>query len=177
VPSAAAKRYAKAVYEVAAAEGRVDEWQERLQTLEELFSIDEVESVLDNPVIPSQRRVEVVDVLDEGRLGTEARNLGKLLVESGRPDLVHDVREEFEELADEEAGRVRATITTAVELSDEERRRLTGSLSDRLGRELRSQWQVDPSILGGVILQLGDRLIDASLRGRLDQLRRRLAGA
>jgi F-type H+-transporting ATPase subunit delta len=177
VPSAAARRYARAVFELALAESQVDEWQQRLHTLEDLFQLDEIRTVLHNPAIPSQRRVELVDVLDQGRLGAEARNLGKLLVEAGRPDLIRDVTEEFEELADREAGRVRATITIAVDLGEDDRRRLTGNLSGRLGREVRSQWRVDPSILGGVILQLGDRLIDASLRGRLDQLRRRLAGA
>jgi F-type H+-transporting ATPase subunit delta len=176
VPSAAAKRYAKAVFELAQQDGRVEEWQQRLRTLAELFELDEVEPILRNPAIPSLRRVELVDVLDQGRLGIEARNLGKLLVESGHPELIRDVLAEFDELADEAAGRLRATVTTAVELGDDDRRRLNEDLSGRMGREVRSQWKVDPSILGGVIIQLGDRLVDASLRGRLDQLRRRLAG-
>jgi F-type H+-transporting ATPase subunit delta len=87
------------------------------------------------------------------------------------------ILDEFELLADEAAGRVRATVTTAVELSIDDRENLRQQLSERLGKEVRVTAAVDPSIIGGLKLQYGDHLIDASLATRLQQLRRRLADA
>jgi F-type H+-transporting ATPase subunit delta len=88
---------------------------------------------------------------------------------------IGDVVEEFEALADIAAGRVRATVTTAVDLDPEERGHLVDQLSQRLGKEVRLSTAVDKRILGGLKLQYGDHLIDASLATRLQQLRRRLA--
>ena len=75
------------------------------------------------------------------------------------------------------AGRVRATVTTAVELSTRDRDRVENELSKRLGKEIRMHVVVDPRILGGLKLQYGDRLVDASVSTRLQQLRRRLAAS
>lgn len=172
------KRYAKAAFEVAQQEGTRDQWLERLRTLRERVHLPEAHAVLTSPVVPMPERLRAVDVLDEdGRIGTEARNLAKLLVEARRIEDVDAVVEEFERLDDAAAGRVRATVTTAIGLGEDDRRRLGSDLSKQLGQEVRLESRVDPSILGGIVLQLGDRLVDASLRGRLQQLRRQLAGA
>ena len=177
VPSAVARRYGKALFELAQEAGQIDRWQRQLEQLRTILEHPSVRGLVDNPAIPTQRRIEVIDALDTGVLGNEVRNLGRLLVETRRADLAGEVVEEYRELADEAAGRVRATATTAIELSERDQRRVGQDLSRRLGREVRLECRVDPAILGGLVLQLGDRLIDASLRSRLHQLRRRLAGA
>lgn len=178
VANAIGKRYAKAAFELAQQEDARDTWMQRLRVLRERMRAPEALHVLTSPVVPVARRLEAVDVLDDdGRIGPEARNLAKLMVEAGHPDAIDAVVEEFERLDDEAAGRVRATVTTAIGLEEEDRRRLTSDLSRQLGQDIRLTSRVDPAILGGIVLQLGDRLVDASLRGRLQQLRRRLAGA
>jgi F-type H+-transporting ATPase subunit delta len=78
-------------------------------------------------------------------------------------------------MADEAAGRVRATLTTAIELEPRDRERVAQELSKRLDKDVRLQVVVDPRILGGLRLQYGDRIVDASVAARLQQLRRRLA--
>ena len=80
-------------------------------------------------------------------------------------------------MADEDAGRVRATVTTAVELTSKDRDRVAEELSKRLGKDIHLDVHVDPRILGGLKLQYGDRLVDASVATRLQQLRRRLAAS
>jgi F-type H+-transporting ATPase subunit delta len=109
--------------------------------------------------------------------GREATNLAKLLIESNRIREVGAIAEDFQRLADEAAGRVRATVTTAVELSSKDRDRVEHELSRRLGKEVRLDALVDPAILGGLKVQYGDRLVDASVATRLQQLRRRLAAS
>jgi F-type H+-transporting ATPase subunit delta len=176
VATAAAKRYGRAVFELAQQERQVDEWGRRLAAVRQLMSDPEVASVLTNPTIATEQRMALVSdaphVLD-----AEATNLAKLLIESNRVRDVAAIEEEFERLADEAAGRVRATVTTAVELTPKDRDRVENELSKRLGKEIRMHVVVDPRILGGLKLQYGDRLVDASVSTRLQQLRRRLAAS
>ncbi|MDQ6720304.1 MAG: F0F1 ATP synthase subunit delta [Candidatus Dormibacteraeota bacterium] len=174
--TAAAKRYARAVFELANEEGQVAEWGRRLGELSDLLSDPQVAAVLTNPTIAVTRRMALVSLAPH-ELDPEATNLARLLIESNRVGEVRDVTEAFEALADEAAGRVRATVTTAVELEPGERDRLSHQLSDRLGKEVRLDLVVDMRILGGLKLQYGDRLVDASVATKLQQLRRRLADA
>ena len=174
--TAAARRYAKAVFDLAEREGQVDEWGRRVAAIRQLLSDPEIASVLTNPTIPTEQRFALISdaphVLDP-----EATNLAKLLIESNRVRDVTEVEVEFQRLADEAAGRVRATVTTAVELTPKDRDRVADELSKRLGKEIRMHLVVDPRILGGLKLQYGDRLVDASVSTRLQQLRRRLAAS
>jgi F-type H+-transporting ATPase subunit delta len=136
----------------------------------------EVSAVLTNPTIPTERRMELVSA-EPHVFDAEATNLAKLLIESNRVRDIEAVEQEFQRLADEAAGRVRATVTTAIELTPHDRDRVADELSKRLGKEIRLTVAVDPRILGGLTLQYGDRLVDASVATRLQQLRRRLAAS
>jgi F-type H+-transporting ATPase subunit delta len=175
VATAAARRYAEAVFDLASEEGRVPEWQRQLVALRDLISDPIVEHALTNPTIPAARRLDLIAA--PRFLDPEATNLSRMLIETGRVGEIAGIVEEYENLADEAAGRVRATVTTAVELSSDDRDRIREQLSARLGKEVRLAAAVDRRIVGGLKLQYGDHLIDASLANRLQQLRRRLADA
>lgn len=173
---ARARRYAKAVFELASEKRDLDGWAKRLEAVRALLENAEARRVLFNPAIPSVQRVEIAGDLAQG-LGKEAANLARMVVATGRADLIGGIVEAYTELADVAAGRVRATATTAVELEPGDSERLARELSERLGKEVRLEVKVDPAIIGGMVLQIGDRLVDASLATRLQQLRRRLATA
>jgi F-type H+-transporting ATPase subunit delta len=176
VATAAARRYAKAVFQLAEEERHVEEWAKRLASVRVLLSDPEIAAVLTNPTIAIEDRMSLISdpphVLDP-----EATNLAKLLIESNRVGDAGGIEDEFQRLADEAAGRVRATVTTAVELTPGDRDRVEVELSKRLGKEIRMKVVVDPRILGGLKLQYGDHLVDASVSTRLQQLRRRLAAS
>ena len=172
--TAAAKRYAKAIFELAQDEGKVEEWNRRLAQVSEIISDPEVARVLTNPTISTEQRMALVsDLFDSG----EATNLAKLLIESGRVRDVEAIARELQHLTDEAEDRLRATVTTAVELSSKDRDRVADELSKQMGKEIHLDAVVDPRILGGLKLQYGDRLVDASVATRLQQLRRRLAAS
>lgn len=174
--TAAAKRYARAVFELAEQDRDFDRWARRLAAVRELLSDPTVAAVLSNPTIATERRQALIS-RPGGEFDAEAVNLAKLLVESGRIADAADIEEQFTALADEAAGRVRAKVTTAIALEPDDRDRITGELAKRLNKEVRLSVVVDPRILGGLKLQFGDRVIDASVATRLQQLRRRLANS
>ena len=173
--TAAARRYAQAAFELADAEGHVDEWREQLAILRTLVSDTRAAAILLNPTIPAQERMDLVAA--EPALKPEAINLARLLIETRRVDEIGDVADEFDSLADEAARRIRVTVTTAVELSPQDRERVAEELGRRLTDEVRIHTVIDPRVVGGLKLQYGDHLIDATVATRLDQLRRLLAGA
>lgn len=173
---AAAKRYARAVFELASEQDQVEEWAQRLVQVRDLLAAPEALRVLANPSIPMQRRLDAVTALLGSSAGPEGVNLGRLLVGAGRLGDLDGIIEEYGLLADAAAGRVRAVATTAVPLASADADKLEASLSRRLDRQVRLDTRVEPAILGGLVLRIGDRVIDASVAARLQQLRRRLAG-
>jgi len=174
---AAAKRYARAVFELAKEQDQVEQWGRRLEAVRDVLSLPEVAGVLANPSVAVQRRQDAAAALLERRVAREGINLARLLVGANRVGELDGIIEQYQLLADADAGRVRATATTAVPLTRSDADRLQASLSRQLGREVRLDTRVDRAIIGGLVLRMGDRVIDASVATRLQQLRRQLAGA
>lgn len=171
--TAAAKRYARAVFELAQQDGDVDAWEGRLEKICELFADEQVAAALRNPTIATEERERLI--VESRVLDKEATNLARLLVESGRVGEAGAIAGEFQLLSDEAFGRVRATATTAVELTVEDLDQIRRELAERMKKDVRLSVVVNPRILGGLRLQIGDHVIDASVAARLAQLRRRLA--
>ncbi|TMC11236.1 MAG: F0F1 ATP synthase subunit delta [Chloroflexi bacterium] len=169
-----ASRYARAIFELATEQKAVDRWSERLRTIQEIFHDPAARAVLANPSLPTETRVKAVDALDLPGLGPEGLNLMRLLVARHRVERIDEIVEGYETLADDAAGRVRATVTTAIPLSEADREALGRDLSRGLQKDVRLEARVDPAILGGLVLEVGDRLTDASVATRLDQLRRQV---
>ena len=169
-----ANRYAKAIFELAAEDGKIEAWSRELALIRDVLDDPTARAILANPSVSVETRLKAVEALDVPGISTRGLNLMRLLVASRRVDRIDEIVEHYEVLADEAAGRVRASVTTAIPLSEADREKLGADLSARLGKDVRLVAQVDPSILGGLLLQVGDRLTDASVAGRLDQLRRKV---
>jgi F-type H+-transporting ATPase subunit delta len=173
---AAAKRYARAVFELAKEEGQVEEWARRLATARDVLGQPDARRVLANPSIAAARREEAATAILQATTDAQGVNLGRLVVGAGRVDDLDAIIVEYERLVDEDAGRVRALATTAIPLTRADADKLEANLSRRLDRQVRLDTRVEPAILGGLVLRIGDQVIDASVASRLQQLRRRLAG-
>jgi F-type H+-transporting ATPase subunit delta len=171
----AAKRYAQAAFDIARERDELDRWAEDLQAIVDLVAQPGVLDVLASSRAPSDVKARLLraGLADVGPL---ALNLAHLLVEKGRIGLAEQVRDEYRRLLDDHRGVAQATVLTAVALSEDERRAVVERLRGLTGKEIVLEAQVDPEILGGLVARIGDRLIDGSTRGRLLDLRSRLAG-
>lgn len=171
-----AKRYAAAVFELAREQGDFDEWASELDTLATVLSNPEVEAVLANTRVRSQEKDALLRHLLAG-LRPAAINLARLLVANRRVSYAPAIRDAYRAKLDEQRGIVHARVTTAVPLSEQEKERLADRLAEITGGRVELEAAVDPAILGGLIVRIGDRLIDGSTRAKLLALRRRLQGA
>lgn len=169
--------YANALFEAALERGRIATVREQLQQVVEAEAqVPELRELLRNPQLdPRARAAAIGDVL--GDADELLRNFLLVLADKGRTAQLEEIAREFERLVAEHEGVVHAELTTAVELSDEETTKLLGQIEQASGRKVEATRRVDPDLIGGIVLQVGSHRLDASVRGRLERLRRRLATA
>jgi F-type H+-transporting ATPase subunit delta len=169
-----ARRYAQGVFQLGQSQAALEQWRKELDQLDALLQDDVLRAAFANPSVTTPRRLELARKLAP-ELRQETQNLLRLLVEHHRTAEMPEIRREFERMANEAEGIVNATLTTAVALSDEERQRYERELAKRLDRRVRLEHNRDPGLIGGATIQVGDRLIDGSVRTQLERLRQRLA--
>ena len=169
-----ARRYAQAYFELADEAGDVAGWRAQLAAVGEVLGNDEVARALRSPRLQLSRRVGLgLDLLDGA--SAPARNLARLLIERRRVARVGEILAAYDELADRHAGVLRAEVVTATPVDERVAQRIAAALSQRFGRSVESTLRHDPSIIGGLVVRLGDRVIDDSVRTHLQQLQAALA--
>jgi F-type H+-transporting ATPase subunit delta len=173
-PVVAARRYAEAAFQVALAEDQLDRWQADLATAAELLARPEVEQAVSSPAIPLVQRQAVVASLLGSRIAPSALRLVSLLVGRGRGAVLPRVSEEYNRQLNAHRGVVEATVTSAVPLTADETAAIRSRVEAMAGAGVDLRTAVDPSLIGGLTIQVRDRLLDASIRGRLERLRDQL---
>jgi F-type H+-transporting ATPase subunit delta len=169
-----AVRYAQAYFDLAAEDKAIDKRREALAIAAERLGSAEVTAVMNNPKVERQAKVAVAEDILQG-VETTARNLVRLLIERGRLGLLPQILEAYDRLADRASGRVRADVITAVPLDREQERNIRAELAQRLGGDVQITVKQDPAIIGGLVIRIGDRVIDGSVRTRLQELQAALA--
>jgi F-type H+-transporting ATPase subunit delta len=134
----------------------------------------ELRNLLANPQIDPRAKQEAL-LAALGEADDLFRNFVRLLGEKHRLDQVEEIHDEFERLIAREERILQLDLTTAIELSDEEALQIARTIEEASGRKVETNRHVDPSIIGGIVVQAGSRRVDASVRGRLNQLRQELA--
>ena len=170
----APRRYADAAFEIGLRDGTLEVWHRELDAAAAMVADQQLVEVLGNPATPLDQRLEAAQGVF-GDLSQPVRNLLLLLVRRGRIEQLPRVATEFARRDDERNGLTHATATSAAPLGQEEVRAIEARLAELTGGRISLETDVDPSLLGGVVVRIGDRLIDGSVRGRLERLRNQLA--
>jgi F-type H+-transporting ATPase subunit delta len=171
----AAKRYGQAAFDVAREHDALDHWHESLSSLARMLEDPQSAEFFSSPAVPRRAKLETIDRIIPGEENRLIRNLVALLLERDRFDILPDVVEVFTDMVLEARGIVIARVTTAVELTPDELELVQRRLSSMLERTVELRTEVDESIIGGIVAQIGDDLLDGSVRTQLANLRRRLA--
>jgi F-type H+-transporting ATPase subunit delta len=171
-----ARRYGQAIFGLAQEDQSFDQWARDLERLADLLGVPLAEKALTSPAVPASRKLEIIsqEIPD---LQPRTHNLVGMLLHRDHLDLLPDIARAYRELLNRARGIVTAEVTTAVPLDEAARAELTARLGRYVGQQVQLQLAVDPSLIGGVVARIGDTLLDGSVRGRLDSLRRRLETA
>ena len=167
--------YAEALFGVARAEGTLGEVEDELfrfsQTLQ---GNDELRDALTDAGIPAARRQQIVEDLLGGKASPTTVALVSMVVGTGRARDLPAIIQLLVEMSAAEANKEVAEVRTAVPLTDDQLERLATALEDATGKQVEIKVVMDPSVLGGIVAQVGDTVIDGSVRRRLDQLKNAL---
>ncbi|KAA0232203.1 ATP synthase F1 subunit delta [bacterium] len=170
----AAKRYAQAVMSLALEADALAAWRADLDDIASVLAESDAAPLLADGRIALETRLALLDrVLEVQPL---ALNLAKLLVSKGRSLDARTVAVAFNRMADAVEGIAHAEVTTAVDLAPEQAAVIERKLGEGLGKKVIVRATTDPAIIGGVVVKVGDHLVDGSVRTRLKQLRRELEG-
>ena len=170
-----ARRYADAVFELARESQDFEGWHDDLELLADVFKDRVIVRFFSDPKRSVQEKHGGAHRMFEGRIKPEALNLLLMLIDRGRVEIIPAVMDRYDERAREAHGIVIAEVTTAIQVDAEERRRIAEELTRMTGKRVQLQTKVDDSIIGGLVVRIGDKLIDGSVRTSLQQLRQRLA--
>ncbi len=174
LPRGSGRRYAEAIAQLAQESGGWDAWNNDLKLMSEVFSDRDVIRYFADPKRTAQEKEAMASRMFQGRIGPLAFNVARMLARQHRVHLVPEIHERFQELAREYHGIVIAEVTTAVPVDTQEQQRIADHLGRITGKQVQLRTKVDPSIIGGLVARVGDKLIDGSVVTQLQQLRQRL---
>ena len=172
---ASGKRYAQAAFELAREKNELESWQVDLRKIAELSTDESLTDLLENPRLPFQLKRELLETR-LGDINALALNLACLLVGKGILGIAGDISREYDRLLDAHRGIEHAEVLTALSLDEGDKQRLSSKLGELVRRKVIVDARVDPAIIGGFKAKVDDMLIDASVRNRLESLRKSLVG-
>ena len=173
ISSTIAKRYARAFFEIAGEEKRYEEYYRELGRFSAVFRENKsLEEFLANPIFAQPDKKAVVEsVLEKIRISPLTANFLKLLTDKRRIEILPDIERCYRELMDNALKKARVTVKTAFPLSGELSRRLQSGLEELTGREVEMTVLEEPSLIGGIVVRVGDTLYDGSIRAQLNNIR------
>ena len=170
-----AQVYGRSLFQVAREQGKLDELREQLgQFADALDEHHELAVFFFSPYFSSAEKRQALDGLLEGA-DELFINFLALLIGNHRMPVIFRIRDEYERLWDEENRTLPVEITSAIALDEQTTESLGRTIGERAGRKVSLAARVDPDILGGIIIRVGNSILDASIRNRLEQLRRHVA--
>jgi len=169
-PSTIARPYAEAAFRLADAQGRLAEWSAALANLAAVAVDARVRAAVGDPNLSAAKLAGLFLSVLAGKLSGEAENFVRVLAENGRLDVLGEIRAQYEALKNEREGTVEAELFTAFDMDPAQVADLVVRLEKKTGRKVKARVSVDQSLIGGVKIVIGDKVIDGSARAQLAAL-------
>lgn len=167
-----AKRYAKALFDLAVQAGSLEQTDEDVAVISAtLDSSRELVNVFESPIISRPKKERIATELFGSRVGKATLDFMSMLIGKGREDIFQEIVEAYRALRDEQEGVVRATVKSATELSEDDKRQLQQAVEKMTGQRARLTLEIDKALIGGVLIKVGDTVYDGSVKHQLEDLR------
>ena len=174
----AARPYAQALFELAREANQLDVVHDDIQSLGELTGqSDDFKSLVENPFISREKKTAVLDALLQGKSAELTLRFLRFLVSKNRLNLLEDVSEELHQMVLVERGAIEGEIRTAVGLSEDQVKEICLRLKAQFAKDILPTVKVDPELIGGFQVQIGDTVYDYSIKNQLENLRQRIISA
>lgn len=175
-PSTIARPYAEAAFRLADAQGKLADWSTTLANLAAVAADARVRAAIGDPNLPAAKVAGLFIAVLAGKLSGEAENFVRVLAENGRLEVLGEIRAQYDVLRNEREGVVEAEISSAFEMDAAQLADLVARLEKKTGRKVKARVSVDKSLIGGVKIAIGDKVIDGSARAQLGALETALKG-
>ncbi len=169
-----ARPYASAVFKRAKETGSTEQWSERLAFMSAVLNDGDISTLLDNPKVSKQDALGLILDICQEYVDEEGSNFLKLLVHNNRLTLISTIFNLFETYKADHEGYVDVEVTTAYEFSEEAKLNFAATLEKTLSKKIHMNVILDKSLIGGVLVRAGDRVIDRSIRGQLQHMQKTL---
>ncbi len=170
-----ARPYALAAFDEARKLGDLKNWSDMLQSLSQAVVNAEVRAAITSPRVARSQLEKLMLALSDGKTSASGQNFIKLLVENQRLILLPEITSLFEEMRAEAEKSVDVVVTSAFDLNESQKQKISTAMKKRVGREVRLSCEIDRKLLGGIIIRTGDKVIDGSARTQLSELANALA--
>ncbi|QZY55524.1 F0F1 ATP synthase subunit delta [Crassaminicella profunda] len=170
------RTYAQALFDIAVEENKLDVLKEEITFVLDAFSMyPDFYNLYNTPQISKDEKKKIIEEVFKEKISTEMMNFLKILLDKRRTNCLKGIAKVFKKLLNDYKNMIEGTVTTAVPLKDEEKLRIENKLSIVTGKKIKLENMVDPSIIGGVLVKIGDKVIDGSLESRLTEMQKDLA--
>jgi F-type H+-transporting ATPase subunit delta len=169
-PITVARPYAEAVFKLAAQANMLPAWSVALANIDGVVADERVQKLISDPNVSAQQLEGLVLGVVGTSVSGEARNFVQVLVNNGRLELMPHIRTHFEALKREKEGVLEAKIVSALPIGNDQVKQLVAQLETKYQRKVTAQVETDASLIGGVKIVIGDKVIDATVRGKLDAM-------
>jgi len=171
-----AQTYAKALYEVALESDRLESFQEELSFIVETFKqYPDFYELCRTPQLSLEEKKQIVENVFSGRLTAEIVNFLKVLLDKRRITSLEEIAREYRKLINEYNNVVEGVAVTAVALKEDQKAKLEEKLGKLTGKKIRLRNEIDPSIIGGILVRVEDKVIDGTVQRRLNELKESFA--
>lgn len=170
------KTYGGALYELAAEENKIDSFLEEIQVLQQILAAHtELQSLMNHPKITKEEKLSVIRNIFEGRIDKQLLGFLSLIVVKDRYDEIDHILQYFIDEVKELKGIGIAHVTTAGELREEQKKQITAKLLETTKyKQMEMHYAVDQSLIGGMVIRIGDRIVDSSIKTKLEELQKQL---
>lgn len=165
-----ARPYAEAVFKLGAANNSLTQWSKILQLASEIAENDQVKLLIGNPVVSAKQLSEILLEIGRNKFSSEARNLIVMLADNKRIPVLPQISQLFEQLKAQHEGVLEAKIVSAFAMESKQLKKLVDDLEQKFKRKIDAKVSTDPELIGGIKVEIGDEILDASVRGKLEAM-------